>query len=102
MRPLPKALVGAFGSMLNARRSRTPSVANCRKPPDLLLFSCRNTVQAMAKSGIAAGLNKGHVVTQREKKLKPSHSKGVRQLTQDVALCCARYFPCVICMAQQC
>ena len=41
----------------------------------------------MAKSGIAAGLNKGHVVTQREKKLKPSHSKGVRQLTDDVAFC---------------
>lgn len=32
----------------------------------------------MAKSGIAVGLNKGHVVTQRDKKLKPSHLKGVR------------------------
>ena len=41
----------------------------------------------MAKSGIAVGLNKGHVVTPREKKLKPSHSKGVRQLTEDVSLC---------------
>lgn len=38
----------------------------------------------MAKSGIAAGLNKGHVVTQREKKLKPSHSKGVRQMLRCV------------------
>ena len=33
-------------------------------------------VPVLAKSGIAVGLNKGHVVTQRDKKLKPSHSKG--------------------------
>lgn len=32
----------------------------------------------MAKTGIAVGLNKGHVVTQREKKVKPSNLKGVR------------------------
>ena len=41
----------------------------------------------MAKSGIAAGLNKGHVVTPRDKKLKPSHSKGVRQ-ADFTMLCC--------------
>lgn len=29
------------------------------------------------KTGLAAGLNKGHVVTKRDKKVKPSHSKGV-------------------------
>jgi len=40
------------------------------------------------KTGFAAGLNKGHVVTKRDKKVKPSHSKGVsmqhirRQLLQ--------------------
>lgn len=34
------------------------------------------------KTGLAVGLNKGHVVTQRDKRVKPSHSKGVsRQLT---------------------
>ncbi len=41
------------------------------------LFRCTSE-RTMAKSGIAVGLNKAHVVTQREKKLKPSHSKGVR------------------------
>ena len=29
------------------------------------------------KTGLAAGLNKGHIVTKRDKKVKPSHSKGV-------------------------
>ncbi|DBB14216.1 hypothetical protein WJX82_011626 [Trebouxia sp. C0006] len=45
------------------------------------------------KTGLAAGLNKGHVVTKRDKKVKPSHSKGklgkrtrlIREVVRDVA-----------------
>ena len=48
----------------------------------------------MAKSGIAVGLNKGHVVTQREKRLKPSHSKGVRLLPDAILETVFQVFSC--------
>lgn len=50
----------------------------------------------MAKSGIAVGLNKGHVVTQREKRLKPSHSKGVRLLPDAILETVFQVFPAQI------
>lgn len=40
----------------------------------------------MAKSGIAVGLNKGHVLTVRDKKIKPSNLKGVRNCICSVSL----------------
>ncbi len=43
------------------------------------LFRCTSEriMAPTPKTGLAAGLNKGHVVTKRDKKVKPSHSKGV-------------------------
>jgi hypothetical protein len=34
------------------------------------------------KSGIAIGLNKGHITTRRELKQKPSYRQGVRRMKQ--------------------
>jgi large subunit ribosomal protein L36e len=61
------------------------------------------------KTGLAAGLNKGHIVTKRDKKVKPSHSKGVsmqhirRHYNSHVLWCSSRpaHIPTVTVVAAQ-
>ena len=61
------------------RVSRSASSNLLQKPPDQASLCVARTRKGnMAKSGIAVGLNKGHVLTVRDKKIKPSNLKGVR------------------------
>ena len=45
----------------------------------------------MARTGYAKGVASGHVTTERPKKVKPSHRKGVRYCYDSIAL---GYFFC--------
>ena len=47
----------------------------------------------LASSGIAVGLNKGHVVTRRAKAARPAHRKGVRSLCRLHSVHCEHFGP---------
>ena len=47
----------------------------------------------LASSGIAVGLNKGHVVTRRAKAARPAHRKGVRPLRRLHSVHCEGFGP---------
>ena len=47
----------------------------------------------VASSGIAVGLNKGHIVTRRAKVARPAHRKGVRALCRLVISLCKSTHP---------
>ena len=48
----------------------------------------------MARTGYAKGVASGHVTTERPKKVKPSHRKGVRYCFTILSIALGYYFFC--------
>jgi hypothetical protein len=64
------------------RRNKYVCVGISCQPIFLFLFYSLYQMAPQQKSGIAIGLNKGHITTRRELKQKPSYRQGVRRMKQ--------------------